>query len=114
MSRERARRREARLAQTAAREADTARRRERDRAVAARRTRFAALAARIPGRRGARPFGSRRPRKELAVIVAAILAVQLVTWYLSDSWPLRIAVAALTVLAVPALTTLTFDRSSNR
>jgi hypothetical protein len=48
------------------------------------------------------------------VVAGVVVAVQLVTWLLSDSWPLRIAVAALTVLAVPALTTLTFDRSSNR
>jgi hypothetical protein len=48
------------------------------------------------------------------VVVTAVLAVQVVTWYLSDSWPLRVAVAALTVLAVPALTTLTFDRSTHR
>ncbi|MDQ1676354.1 MAG: hypothetical protein QOC93_1498 [Actinomycetota bacterium] len=113
MSRDRARRREVRLAEAAAREAGAGRRRDRDRAAAARRARFAALAARLPGRR-ARPFGSRRPRRQLTVVVGAVLAVQLVTWYLSDSWPLRIAVAALTVLAVPALTTLTFDRSSNR
>jgi Flp pilus assembly protein TadB len=114
MSRARARRRDARLAETAAREDGARRRRERDREVAARRARFAALAARLPGRSGARPFGSRRPRRQLAVVVGAALAVQLVTWYLSDSWPLRIAVAVLTVLAVPALTTLTFDRSSHR
>jgi hypothetical protein len=106
MSRDRARRREVRLAEAAAREAGAGRRRDR--------ARFAALAARLPGRRRARPFGSRRPRRQLTVVVGAVLAVQLVTWYLSDSWPLRIAVAALTVLAVPALTTLTFDRSSNR
>jgi acyl-CoA reductase-like NAD-dependent aldehyde dehydrogenase len=114
MSRDRARRREVRLAEAAAREAGAGRRRDRDRAAAARRARFAALAARLPGRRRARPFGSRRPRRQLTVVVGAVLAVQLVTWYLSDSWPLRIAVAALTVLAVPAHTTLTFDRSSNR
>jgi hypothetical protein len=114
MSRERARRREARLAATAERDAGAERRRERDRTVAGRRARFAALAARLPGRGRARPLGPRRPGRQRAVIAGAVLAIQVVTWNLSDSWPLRIAVAALTVLAVPALTTLTFDRSSNR
>ena len=47
-------------------------------------------------------------------MVAAVAGVQAVTWYLSDSWALRIAVAFLTVLAVPALTVLAFDRSNHR
>jgi hypothetical protein len=47
-------------------------------------------------------------------IVAAVAAVQAVTWYISDSWTLRIVVAFLTLLAVPALTVLAFDRSNHR
>jgi hypothetical protein len=56
----------------------------------------------------------RRTPGERAVIAGAVIAVQAFTWYVSDSWTLRIVVAALTVLAVPALTVLAFDRSTHR
>jgi hypothetical protein len=48
------------------------------------------------------------------VIAGAALAVQVLTWQLTDSWTLRVTVAILTLLAVPALTVLTFDRSTPR
>jgi hypothetical protein len=57
---------------------------------------------------------SRRPRAERAAVFGAAAAVQVLTWLLTPSWPVRITAAVLTVLALPALTTLTFDRSNNR
>jgi hypothetical protein len=56
----------------------------------------------------------RRSTGQRVAIVAAVAAVQAVTWYISDSWTLRIVVAFLTLLAVPALTVLAFDRSNHR
>jgi hypothetical protein len=47
-------------------------------------------------------------------VFGAAAAVQVLTWLLTPSWPVRITAAVLTVLALPALTTLTFDRSNNR
>jgi Flp pilus assembly protein TadB len=111
MSRERARRREERLAQEYARQATAERR-------AARRGRLEALWSWIPSppspRRRAGTPATRRPRAQRAVIAGAALAVQVLTWQLSGSWTLRITVAILTLLAVPALTVLTFDRSTSR
>jgi hypothetical protein len=70
--------------------------------------------ARLASRRSRSRSRSRRPRAERAAVFGAVAAVQVLTWLLTGSWPLRITVAVLTVLAVPALTTLTFDRSNNR
>jgi Flp pilus assembly protein TadB len=110
MSRERARRREARLEQTYARQAADARR-------AARRARLDALwswVPRLPRRGRVGTAAVRHSRRERAVVAGAALAVQVVAWQLSDSWTLRIAVAIVTLLAVPVLTVLTFDRSTSR
>ena len=57
---------------------------------------------------------NRRPRAERAAVFGAAAAVQVLTWLLTPSWPVRITAVVLTVLALPALTTLTFDRSNNR
>jgi hypothetical protein len=112
MSRERARRREERLAQEYARQTAEDK-------GAARRARLEALWSWLPrvraGRRGrVGTPASRRPRAQRAVIAGAALAVQVLTWQLTDSWTLRVTVAILTLLAVPALTVLTFDRSTPR
>ena len=110
MSRERARRREARVAAQQDRQLAAEKR-------AARRARLEALWSwlpRLPRRGAAGTPARRRTAGERAAVVAAVAGVQAVTWYLSDSWALRIAVAFLTVLAVPALTVLAFDRSNHR
>jgi hypothetical protein len=113
VSRERARRREARVVQEHARQVAAERR-------ARRRTRLTGLLERLPGvprlphRGRVGTAAARRSPAQRAAIAAAAGAVQVLTWNLSDSWPLRVAVAILTVLAVPALTVLTFDRSTHR
>jgi hypothetical protein len=110
MSRERAHRREARLAAQQDRRLAAEKR-------AARRVRLGALWSwlpRFPRRGVAGTPARRRTTGERAAIVAAAGAVQAVTWYVSDSWTLRVAIAFLTVLAVPALTVLAFDRSNHR
>jgi len=55
---------------------------------------------------------SRRTRSQRATVLAVVLAIQVLTWVLTDSWAVRIAVALLTAIATPALTTLTLDRGS--
>ena len=105
MSRERARRREQRLAEGRARRA-AAERRERRR-VALRR----AVDPRVwwPRRRTGRLFPRRSRAQRAAIIGTGVVALGL-TWYFLGSLPARIALTALILLAMPALTVLTFDR----
>jgi Flp pilus assembly protein TadB len=122
VSHERARRRaerEARQAveQTAAEEAAAAERarREREQQRAARRQ---AVAATVPHPsrppRAARPRGvlEARRRRRWRVTVGVVLLVQVVTWVLSDSWWLRLAVLGLSVLFAPVVVVLLSDRRS--
>lgn len=110
MSRERARRREARLAESRAREIAAEQR-------AARRARRRGAVAAVrrtltPWRRGrVGRVGTRRAATQRAVIVMATVLVAFAAWVLIDSWPLRIAVGVLILVAGPALVTLTFDRA---
>jgi Flp pilus assembly protein TadB len=104
VSRERARRREARLAESARRSAEA--RARSDRAADRRR---AAVRAVLPRR--ARRW-SRRTRAQRAAVVLALAGVALLTYLLVDSWSVRIAVVLAALLATPAVVTMTLDRST--
>ena len=104
MSKERAVRRAARLA-----EAETARaRRDRLQARAAQRR---ALARRLRPRVGrtGRMF-ARRSRGQRAAIVTGSLGVLVLVWLLVGSLTLRVAITVLVVLVAPAIVVLAFDR----
>jgi hypothetical protein len=110
VSRERARRREARLAESARRAAEA--RARSDRAADRRRgrdRRRAAVRAVLPRR--ARRW-SRRTRAQRAAVVLALAGVALLTYLLVDSWSVRIAVVLAALLATPAVVTMTLDRST--
>jgi Flp pilus assembly protein TadB len=106
MSKERARRRAARLAeakrQRSARAAAVARR-QRRRALVRR------LTPRLPDRRTGRLF-ARRTRVERAGIVALSLAALGVVWLVVEPLALRLALIALLVIALPALVVISLDR----
>ena len=105
MSKERARRREERLAVAEARRLAEER-------AAERRARRLRLRHRLTIRRGrVGKVGRRRSRAQLATIVLVVAVAEAVVWYLIPDWPIRIAAAVLAVVAVPALVTLSFDRS---
>ncbi|MGV9305161.1 MULTISPECIES: hypothetical protein [unclassified Nonomuraea] len=107
MSKERARRR-------AAREA------ERERAALlnaermARRSRRSALLARLVPRpvRYARQGGliARRQRAQNGLVAVLFLVAQLLVWLLWSSWQVSLAVFVLSLLFVPVIVTLAFDR----
>jgi Flp pilus assembly protein TadB len=110
MSKERARRRAEREAEAArlaaaraGREAGAARRRKR-------RQRLTALLPRPV--RYARQSGirARRRRTQNAGVLVLFLVVQAAAWLLFPSWTARFGVLALSVLILPVLVTLAFDR----
>lgn len=102
MSKERARRRAQRIAETRAR-VEAAARRERRRAAIRR------LRPRFPRRRTGRLY-VRRSRGQRAAIVAVGTLVVGLTWYHIDSLAARVAVTALVLLALPAFVIITLDR----
>jgi Flp pilus assembly protein TadB len=106
MSRERARRRAARLAEAEA--ARAARERARRRAER-RRALLRRLRPRRPDRRTGKLFARRSPG-ERAAISTALLGVLGLTWLLIDSLPTRILITVVVGLAAPALVVITFDR----
>ncbi|MFL6129810.1 MAG: hypothetical protein ACJ73E_12185 [Mycobacteriales bacterium] len=110
MSRERARRRAARTAESARRVADArihaeqqARRRQR------RERRRAAVRTVVPrpGRRW-----TRRTRGQRATTVLVLLGIGLFAYLLVDSWSIRIGVVLVALLAAPAVLTALLDRST--
>jgi hypothetical protein len=106
MSKERARRRAARLAEAEAARAArlrAVRRRERRRALLRR------MRPALPDRRTGRLFPRRTRAQRAAVTVTALTALGLV-WLGIDSLPARIALTALIAIVTPALTVLVFDR----
>jgi len=108
VSKERARRRaerDALAAAAASRRARTQARRARLRSV--RRSLARPLAP--LKRRRAWLFGRRSPGQRTVVGVAAI-TIGFVIWYVVPSWPVRIAFWLLTLLLLPVLAVLTFDR----
>ena len=55
------------------------------------------------------PFARRRRRQTL-VLAAILVAVQVLTWWLTPSWALRLGVLGLSVLLAPVVRLLLFDR----
>lgn len=109
MSKERARRREARQADAARRVADAEARNARQ--VAARRRkvrRSAALRTVLPRRQR----WTRRTREQRAITVAVLLAIGIGAYVLLDDWGLRVAVVLVALLALPAVVTMVLDRST--
>jgi hypothetical protein len=109
VSKERARRREARLAEAARKVAAADARSAKQ--VAARRRRerrVAAVRSVLP--RSKR--WSRRTREQRAITVAVLLAIAVGAYVLLDDWSLRIAVVLVALLALPAVVTMILDRST--
>lgn len=111
MSRERARRREERLAESARRAEEARLRAERQAEIARRRRRRrAAVRALLPWRPGQR--WSRRTRTQRGAVAGVLLAVFVMTWLVTDTWSVRIACMLAAVLVTPAVVTLFLDRST--
>jgi Flp pilus assembly protein TadB len=107
MSKERARRRAVREAE-AARQKEARERRARRQAVVGR---LAPGVPALPRRRRVAKVWTRRSRSQRATVVAVALAVIVLTFLLTDSWGIRVAVLALALIGTPALTTLALGRS---
>jgi Flp pilus assembly protein TadB len=114
VSRDRARRRAAREQQRAQLVAERARRVAAEQRRRARRERLLGWVPKPSRRpRPASVLASRR-RTRRAVVVLAFAAVQVLTWLLTADWWHRVAVLAVSVLALPVLVTLVYDRRSAR
>jgi Flp pilus assembly protein TadB len=114
VSKERARRRTARereaALRTSARAADAERRERRaGRARALRRVTTDRVPRRTPV---GRPTGTlaRRRRRQRALLLAGLVAVNILVWFLTDDWAGRLAALVVTVLAAPVLATLLLGR----
>jgi hypothetical protein len=105
MRKARAHRRAARLQERARAQAIAERK-------ARRRSALRNLRRRLPRRGRTGRLRTRRHRAQWSGMVIVAALVQLLTWNLSSSGALRLAVALLTVLAIPVAMTLTFDRSN--
>jgi preprotein translocase subunit SecF len=104
MSKERARRREVRIAETQ-RRIDAERRRN------ARRSRSRALRSRLlPRRRRVGRLAPKYSRGQRKIALAVVVALGALTFYLTPSWPVRIAVLVVCAIAFPVLLTVSFDR----
>jgi Flp pilus assembly protein TadB len=109
VSKERARRREARAAETARRVAQARARTEHEIEARRRRERrTAAVRSLLPRRRR----WSRRTREQRALTVVVLIAVAVASYVLLDSWAPRVGVVLLALLATPAIVTMILDRSS--
>jgi len=109
VSKERARRRAARQAESARRVAATdARNAKRNAARRRADRRRAAVRGLLPRRQR----WSRRTRRQRATTVLVLLAVGVLTFLLVDDWSVRIAVALVALLATPAVVTMILDRST--
>ena len=101
MSKERARRREAREREAAivaaARAAEAEKRERRD-------ARKRALTSRSPRRRS-RPTGvlAARKRRRLGVTVALVVALNVLVWVIFPGWPMRAMVLIVSLLVAPVL-----------
>jgi hypothetical protein len=93
--------------------ADAAARRARETAAAARRkARVDRLTGWLPRGSGRQSgaFAARR-RTQVRVVVAALLALNIVLWFVTPSWTARLSAIALSVLIAPVLHTLLFRKS---
>jgi hypothetical protein len=102
LSKERAKRR----ALLEAERAERMRRHERKRA---RRAAVRRLVPKVRAGRTGKLF-ARRSAKQRAVIAILVLAVLVLVWTFIDSWPARIGISAIVIVATPALTVLVIDR----
>ena len=104
MSKERARRRAEREAARAIAEAKRLR-------LERRRARWRQLVRRLkpPDRRRAWLLG-RRSAGQRAVIAGIAIGLLWMVWYLVESWPVRIGLSFLVVLALPVVVVMMFDR----
>jgi Flp pilus assembly protein TadB len=111
MSKERARRRAERLALSAQAQAEAAQL-ERERVATRRRrqARRAAVRRLIPRT----PVGaySRRTREQRVSMIMIVVAIGVLALLLFDSWTVRIAVMAVTLLAAPVVSTAVLGRGS--
>lgn len=111
MSKERARRRAVRQAEAARRAAEaeerTARQVARRRRLARWRVAVRSALPWLPGQRW-----SRRTRAQRAAVAVILLGVLIITWLVTPSWNIRIAMLLVAVIATPALVTMALDRSS--
>jgi hypothetical protein len=106
MSKERARRREAREREAAIRTAARAAEAERS---ARRRARKAALRKRFVPLTTGRPTGvlARRRRTRLNRVVASLIFVQVVVWVVRPDWQARLAALLVAALAFPVIAAFT-------
>jgi Flp pilus assembly protein TadB len=114
MSRERARRRAAREHEAAlrasARAAEAERRERRSSRTRALRR---ATTDRLPRRmRTGRPTGTlaRRRRRQTSLLLAVLVAVNVLVWVVRPDWAARLAALVVSVLAAPVLATLLLPR----
>jgi hypothetical protein len=111
LSKERAKRRAARQAEAARRAAEAA---ERSARLVARRRRRrrrrVALRSALPWQPGQR--WSRRTRAQRAAVAGVLIGVFVLTWLITPSWSIRVAVLLVALVATPALVTMFFDRST--
>jgi Flp pilus assembly protein TadB len=108
MSKERARRREARAKEAAilaAARAAQAEKRER------REARNRAVRSRMPRTRG-RQTGilAQRRRRQTGATIALVLGLNVLVWVVFPDWPTRLMVLLVSLLAVPVLHTMMFRR----
>jgi len=111
LSRERARRREAREAESRRRIAEARARTERQVARARRRARHRQTVRSVlpwsPGQRR-----SRRTRAQRGSTAVVVLAVMVLVWMSTDSWSVRIVLLLAAMVVTPAAVTLFLDRSN--
>jgi hypothetical protein len=113
MSKERARRRAAREHEAALRTAARASTQERrERQQARRRAVRAATTGRIRVQAVGRPTGTlaQRQRRRTSLLIALLLCVNVLVWFLRPDWPARLAALVVSVLAFPVLRLLFFSR----
>ncbi|GIH74128.1 hypothetical protein [Planobispora longispora] len=113
MSKERARRRAEREAEQAR---QAALRAEREARLARRRGRLGRVVALLPNRPARiatqRGIKARRRRAQNGVVAVLFLIVQAIAWLLWSEWPARLGVFVVSLLLVPVLVTVAFDRRS--
>ena len=69
----------------------------------------------VDARRRRSPSALRRQRqRQNGVLLAALVVLHAVLWFVSSSWWVRGSAVVLTVLAWPVLTVLAFDRRAAR
>jgi Flp pilus assembly protein TadB len=109
LSKERARRREVREADSARRVAESRVRTDKQNEARRRKARrTAAFRSLVPKSRR----WSRRTREQRAITAVVLLAIAIAAYVLLDSWGPRIGVVLLALIATPAIMTMILDRST--